>query len=140
MCIIKRGVGAAFVFALVIAMSPTQAAVDVNTSNEAALESITGIGAAKARAIVKEREANGPYKDADDLATRISGLGPKSIAHLRENGLTIGEGGAGSGGGARGGTGGSNATSSNATSGGANVPAQASNAKGAARASQSSRK
>ena len=98
MCIVKRGIGAAVMLALVIAMSPTQAAVDVNSSNEAALESVSGIGTAKARAIVKEREANGPFKDADDLATRISGLGPKSIAHLRDNGLTIGEGGSGAGG------------------------------------------
>ncbi|CAB3781459.1 ComEA family DNA-binding protein [Pararobbsia alpina] len=76
--------------ALVAGMSCASAAVDVNVSDEAALESVAGIGSAKARAIVKEREANGPFRDADDLAGRIDGLGLKSIEKLVANGLTIG--------------------------------------------------
>jgi len=92
---IKHHLGLALV--LVAAISSAYAAVDVNTGNEAALESISGIGASKARAIVREREANGPYKDADDLATRISGLGTKSIERLKQNNLTIGGGGSGGG-------------------------------------------
>ncbi len=84
--------------ALVAGMSPAMAAVDVNMSDEAALESISGIGGAKARAIVKEREANGPYKDADDLAARIDGLGPKSIERLKANGLVIDAAGGGAAG------------------------------------------
>lgn len=93
--------------ALAAGMSHAMAAVDVNVADEAALESITGIGGAKARAIVKEREANGPYKDADDLAVRIDGLGPKSIERLKASGLEIGAAGGGvsHGGGAAGATG-----------------------------------
>jgi competence ComEA-like helix-hairpin-helix protein len=85
--------------ALAAGMSCAVAAVDVNVSDEVALEGVTGIGSAKARAIVKEREANGPYRDADDLAGRIDGLGPKSVEKLLANGLMIGgSGGAGTGG------------------------------------------
>jgi competence protein ComEA len=76
--------------ALAAGMSCAAAAVDVNVSDEAALESVAGIGSAKARAIVKERETNGPYRDADDLAGRIDGLGPKSVVKLQANGLLIG--------------------------------------------------
>ncbi|RKP59446.1 ComEA family DNA-binding protein [Pararobbsia silviterrae] len=81
-----------------LAIAFAHASIDVNTSNEAALESISGIGAAKARAIVKERESNGPFKSDEDLAARISGLGSKSVAKLRENGLTIGSASGGGGG------------------------------------------
>ncbi|HTJ92040.1 MAG TPA: helix-hairpin-helix domain-containing protein [Pararobbsia sp.] len=123
MCIIKRGFSVALVLALGASISSAYGSVDVNTSNEAALESITGIGTSKARAIVKEREANGPFKDEDDLAARISGLGPKSIAHLRENGLTIGSS-ATPGGGAAGAR-----SASAAGSAAAQSPAQAKSAK-----------
>ena len=136
MCIIKRGFSAVMALALGVSVSSAYAAVDVNTSNEAALESITGIGVSKARAIVKEREANGPFKDDDDLAARISGLGPKSIAHLRENGLTIGSTGA-QGSGARSGS--TAAGVPEAAAGGATAPSPA-HSKSAARATQAARK
>jgi competence protein ComEA len=81
--------------ALAAGMSCATAAVDVNVSDEVALESVTGIGSVQARAIVKEREANGPYRDAEDLAARVDGLGPKSVKKLVANGLAIGGGNAG---------------------------------------------
>jgi competence protein ComEA len=79
--------------ALAAGMSCAMAAVDVNVSDEAALESVTGIGSVQARAIVKEREANGPFRDASDLAERIDGLGPKSVDKLLARGLVIGASG-----------------------------------------------
>jgi competence ComEA-like helix-hairpin-helix protein len=66
------------------------AAVDVNTADQAALESVKGLGPVKSKAIIDERAKNGPYKDADDLAARVKGLGTKSVAKLEEAGLTIG--------------------------------------------------
>ncbi|KVC96165.1 ComEA family DNA-binding protein [Burkholderia ubonensis] len=66
------------------------AAVEVNTADQAALESVKGLGPVKSKAIIDERTKNGPFKDADDLANRVKGLGTKSVAHLEENGLTIG--------------------------------------------------
>ncbi|KVN99783.1 competence protein ComE [Burkholderia ubonensis] len=65
-------------------------AVEVNTADQAALESVKGLGPVKSKAIIDERTKNGPFKDADDLANRVKGLGTKSVAHLEENGLTIG--------------------------------------------------
>lgn len=65
------------------------AAVDVNTADEAALTSVKGVGPATARNIVDERNKRGPYKDAADLAERVSGIGPKSVAKLQDAGLAI---------------------------------------------------
>lgn len=145
------GLGACLALAIYASIPSAHAAVDVNTGNEAALESVTGIGASRARTIVKEREANGPFKDADDLAARISGLGPKSIVKLKESGLTIGAaGGAGSAGSAGGaarsgnaaGTGGAaNAAGAGAgNAGAAPAPSAAVASKGSSRGAQSTRK
>ncbi|WP_116136493.1 ComEA family DNA-binding protein [Trinickia diaoshuihuensis] len=65
--------------------------VDVNTADEAALRAIKGIGPAKARAIVDERTAGGPFKDADDLGQRVKGLGGQAVERLRAGGLTVGD-------------------------------------------------
>lgn len=74
------------------------ASVDVNSADEAALNDVKGIGPAMARRIVEERGKQGAFKDAEDLAHRVKGLGPKSIAHLQEEGLVIGRAGTASAG------------------------------------------
>ncbi|GBH28332.1 ComEA family DNA-binding protein [Burkholderia vietnamiensis] len=66
------------------------AAVEVNTADQAALEAVKGLGPVKSKAIIDERTKNGPFKDADDLANRVKGLGTKSVGHPEENGLTSG--------------------------------------------------
>jgi competence protein ComEA len=65
------------------------AAVEVNSADQAALESVKGIGPAHAKAIIEERSKNGPFKDADDLAARVKGIGSKSVVNLEAAGLTI---------------------------------------------------
>ncbi|CAG4891866.1 ComEA family DNA-binding protein [Paraburkholderia saeva] len=76
--------------ALVLSFSASfAAAVEVNTADQAALESVKGIGPAHAKAIIDERTKNGPFKDADDLATRVKGIGTKSVVNLEAAGLTI---------------------------------------------------
>jgi competence protein ComEA len=65
------------------------AAVEVNSADQAALESVKGIGPVHAKAIIDERTKNGPFKDADDLAARVKGLGTKSVTNLEAAGLTI---------------------------------------------------
>lgn len=70
------------------------AAVDVNSADEAALTTVKGIGPAMARRIVEERGKQGAFKDANDLAERVKGLGPKSVVRLQGEGLNIGKGGA----------------------------------------------
>lgn len=65
------------------------AAVEVNSADQAALESVKGIGPVHAKAIIDERTKNGPFKNADDLATRVKGIGTKSVTNLEAAGLTI---------------------------------------------------
>lgn len=66
------------------------AAIDVNAADENGLTSVKGIGPSLAKAIVGERGKQGAFKDADDLAGRVKGLGPKSVGRLQNEGLTIG--------------------------------------------------
>ncbi|TAL94532.1 MAG: helix-hairpin-helix domain-containing protein [Paraburkholderia sp.] len=76
--------------ALVLSFSAGFAmAVEVNSADQAALESVKGIGPAHAKAIIDERTKNGPFKDANDLATRVKGIGTKSVVNLEAAGLTI---------------------------------------------------
>ena len=73
------------------------AAVEVNTADQAQLQTIKGLGPAKAKAIVDERTKNGKFKDAADLSRRIKGVGEKTIVRLQAQGLTIaGKGNGGS--------------------------------------------
>jgi competence protein ComEA len=65
------------------------AAVDVNSADATALDSVKGIGPAIAGKITAERK-NGPYKSWDDLITRVPGIGEKSAVKLSEGGLTVG--------------------------------------------------
>lgn len=55
--------------------------VDVNSADVTALAAVPGIGKARAEAIVADREANGAYRDVDDLE-RVRGIGPDTIAEL----------------------------------------------------------
>jgi competence protein ComEA len=82
-------------FALILALcTGLAAAVEVNTADQAALESVKGIGPVHAKAIIDERTKNGPFKDADDLAARVKGIGTKSVKNLEAAGLTINGSGA----------------------------------------------
>lgn len=66
-------------------------AVDANSADRAALSSINGIGPNLSAQIIKEREANGPFASAEDLASRIRGIGQKNAAHWVRGGLTFGQ-------------------------------------------------
>jgi len=79
-----------FCLAFALSMGVAWAAVDVNTADQPALESVKGLGPVKSKAIIDERTTHGPFKSADDLADRVKGLGTKSVAKLEDAGLTIG--------------------------------------------------
>ncbi|NBD22905.1 ComEA family DNA-binding protein [Paenibacillus glycinis] len=56
--------------------------IDVNHATSAELDALPGIGAAKAEAIVAERERGGPFRSADDLL-RVKGIGPKLLDTMK---------------------------------------------------------
>lgn len=66
-----------------LAVSFALAGVDVNAADSAALEALPGIGPSKAAAIIAYREQNGPFKTIDDL-DKVEGIGPSTLANLRE--------------------------------------------------------
>ncbi len=69
--------------ALLLGVSPLLYAaemVDINSADAATLaQELTGVGDAKAQAIVAYREKNGPFKSVDDLAM-VDGIGEKTLA------------------------------------------------------------
>jgi competence protein ComEA len=86
----KHALSSIAAFALILSLGSAFAAVDVNTANADALRGIKGIGPAKAKAILDERQAHGPFKDASDLSARVKGMGGKTVQRLEAEGLTVG--------------------------------------------------
>ncbi|WP_028079854.1 ComEA family DNA-binding protein [Solimonas soli] len=60
------------------------AVVDINTADQKALESLPGIGPAKAKEIIAHR----PYKSKEDLK-KVDGIGEKTYKAL-ESEITVG--------------------------------------------------
>lgn len=58
------------------------ALVDLNTATQAQLEDVTGIGPAKARAILEYRGKNGGFKTVDDL-DKVPGFGKATLDRIR---------------------------------------------------------
>ena len=55
--------------------------VNLNTAGVEDLDELPGVGEATARAIVEDRELNGPFSAPEDLM-RVSGIGEKKFARL----------------------------------------------------------
>ena len=56
-------------------------AVDLNAADVASLDALPGVGPARALAVVRYREANGPFRAVQDLA-RVPGFGPAALNRL----------------------------------------------------------
>lgn len=83
-----------FIALLVAGLASIQfayAAVNLNTASQTELETVKGIGPAKAKAIVEHRNKNGPFKSVDDLK-EIKGFGDKMLSKMRPE-LTVAGGG-----------------------------------------------
>ncbi|MBT2660736.1 helix-hairpin-helix domain-containing protein [Bacillus sp. ISL-45] len=57
--------------------------VNLNSAESSELQTLPGIGPAKADAIIKHRETNGPFKSIEDLK-EISGIGVKTFEKLKD--------------------------------------------------------
>lgn len=65
-------------------LEKTSGKVNLNKADTAELETLTGIGPSKAKAIIEYREQNGPYKQIEDLK-KISGIGEKTFEKLQDS-------------------------------------------------------
>ena len=63
--------------------APGAGGFDINRATEAEWDELPGIGPAKARAIVEDRERNGPFRSVDDLL-RVKGIGPKLLERIKD--------------------------------------------------------
>ena len=64
--------------------------VDINTADAATLDRVlVNVGAAKAQAIVDFRQANGPFRSAEELA-QVRGIGLATVERNREL-ITVGK-------------------------------------------------
>ncbi|MCR5881446.1 DUF655 domain-containing protein [Rhizobacter sp. J219] len=74
--------------AMLFAAATAFAAVDVNKADQAALESVKGIGTKVSVRILDERK-KGQFKDWADLMTRVKGIKSGAAARLSKEGLTV---------------------------------------------------
>lgn len=58
------------------------ATINVNTADQKELESVKGIGPAKAKAILDYRAKHGPFKSVSDL-DNVKGIGKKTLDEIR---------------------------------------------------------
>lgn len=72
--------------------APARAPLDLNRATAEELETLPGIGAAKAAAILAARDAQGGFSSLDELEA-VRGIGPALMAKLRP--LVVVGGGAG---------------------------------------------
>jgi len=64
-----------------IARAEREGRVDVNTAGLEELMSLPGIGEVRARAILDDREANGPYRYPENLI-RVEGIGEGTLSGI----------------------------------------------------------
>ena len=63
--------------------SNTDGRIDINTADETALTSITGIGPAKAKAIIAYREQHGAFGSIEDIRN-VSGIGDSTFNKIKD--------------------------------------------------------
>jgi competence protein ComEA len=74
---------------MVALMGFAYAQVDVNKTDQAALDGVKGIGPAKSKVIIDERTKGGQFKDWADFEKRVKGIGAKNSVKLSQAGLQV---------------------------------------------------
>ncbi|MFJ5715439.1 helix-hairpin-helix domain-containing protein [Neobacillus sp. NPDC093127] len=62
----------------------TQGKININKATESELQTLPGIGPAKAAAIIEYRNTSGPFKAVEDIKN-ISGIGDKTFEKLKDS-------------------------------------------------------
>jgi competence protein ComEA len=70
------------------ALSFCATALEINTANEAELDSVRGLGPAATARILEARE-KGPFKDWADVMARVKGIKAATATKLSNGGLTV---------------------------------------------------
>lgn len=65
------------------AVAPAEEGIDLNAADQAALETLPGIGPALAGRIIAWRDENGGFRSVDDLLA-VPGIGEKLLAGVRD--------------------------------------------------------
>lgn len=73
---------------LLLGLCLCASAVEVNTANEAELDSVKGLGPSSTARILKARE-QGAFKNWADLMQRVKGIKPATAEKLSAGGLTV---------------------------------------------------
>lgn len=76
---IALGLVVFFAAAIVVPLL-AQEPVDLNTASAIQLQALYRVGPKTSAKIIAEREANGPFSSLSDLASRVKGIGAKTIA------------------------------------------------------------
>ena len=74
---------------LIATMGFAFAQVDVNKADQAALDSVKGVGPKMSKTIIDERKKGGDFKDWADFEKRVKGVGEKNASKLSQAGLTV---------------------------------------------------
>lgn len=80
---------AVMVVALTGSINFALAQVEVNKADQAALESVKGIGPSTSMKILDARKTGGAFKGWPDFANRVKGIGDKTAVKLSDAGLTV---------------------------------------------------
>jgi len=78
----KKLIFALFALCLMAFAGFAMAVVDLNSATSEELQTLKGVGPAKAKAILDYRDKNGPFKSVDDLDA-VKGFGAKTVEKLR---------------------------------------------------------
>jgi competence protein ComEA len=85
---LRLGVLALALGSMMVFSAPSYA-VNINSATVEILQNVKGIGPTRAKAIVEEREKNGPFVNSEDLNIRVKGIGQKTAEKMTESGLTF---------------------------------------------------
>jgi competence protein ComEA len=57
--------------------------ININTADEAMLDTLPGIGPSKARSIIEYRNQNGPFQSIEEIKN-VPGIGDKTFEQLKD--------------------------------------------------------